>query len=68
MAKETTVVSQIPSCDLCGGSGVKKPAYADANLGRGWANVCREHFVQHGCRLGTGRGQRLILRGTENDA
>lgn len=62
------MVSEIPPCDLCGAGGSKKPAYADANIGRGWANVCKEHFVRLGCCLGVGRGQRFILRGAEEDA
>jgi hypothetical protein len=55
-------VGTIPDCDLCATHGVTVPAYADAKLAPmgPWANVCRQHFDQHGCTLGTGYGQRLV--------
>jgi hypothetical protein len=65
-----TTVSTIPNCDVCANAVVPQqvPAYADAKLNIGpWANVCRKHFEQHGCSLGTGRGQELILRTESSD-
>jgi hypothetical protein len=65
---EAVVVARIPDCDLCH-SADKLPAYADANMGAGWANLCREHFELHGCKLGLGKGQALLLSGSpEGDA
>ena len=58
-------MSRIPNCDLCFHLDKSEvPAYADASLPlhRGtWAYVCRKHFEQSGCSLGTGRGQELVL-------
>lgn len=57
-------VTAIPPCDICSAAGRQGvPAYADAKLSAGpWANVCREHFDLHGCSLGTGHGQELVLK------
>ena len=54
-------VNRIPSCDLCGDN---TPAKYDANIGRGWGNVCTRHFLEYGCSLGVGVGQQLLLRGS----
>jgi hypothetical protein len=54
-------VSVIPRCDLCSSEEIDKPAYAYARLPYGWAFICLKHFIYHGCRLGTGWGQRLVL-------
>ena len=41
------------------------PASYDGKTSMGpWANMCEDHFQSHGTGLGTGRGQRLIQRGT----
>ena len=60
----TVLVDEIPDCDLCVSrpAPMNSPAYADANLGRGWAYVCSDHFALFCCSLGLGRGQRLVLR------
>lgn len=56
-------VSQIPNCDVCAQKANTVPAYADAKLDIGpWANVCKTHFDQFNCSLGTGRGQEFITR------
>jgi len=53
-----TVVPEIPNCDVCGTA----KAYADAKLPGGpWGYLCKTHFNLHGCELGTGKGQELIL-------
>lgn len=57
-----TTVYTIPGCDVCKDDGKATPAYADAKLSIGpWAYVCKRHFVNYGCSLGTGRGQELVL-------
>jgi hypothetical protein len=61
-AHEATEVSTIPACDIDPGHG---PAYADAKLGTlsaSWGFVCRADFDKYECKLGLGRGQRLIQR------
>ena len=66
---DQVVVYEIPNCDVCRRDGQPNtPAYADAKLGAGlpWAYVCERHFRIYMCALGTGRGQRLVLR--ENPA
>lgn len=62
-----TYVTTLPPCDVHRAEkGEVVPAYADAFLPpmRTWANVCRPHFREFGCNLGTGKGQVLIV-GTE---
>jgi hypothetical protein len=59
MGKVSTNVAKRPPCDMC-----LRPAYADARLKKGpeagrWAYVCREHFDEYGCEVGTGHGQVL---------
>ena len=60
-----TIVDKLPQCDFC------KPnllvpwqaAYFDGRTRMGpWAFLCREHFRQFGVGLGTGKGQKLVLR------
>jgi hypothetical protein len=56
-------MSQIPACDLPHDNAPN--AYADARMLSGphagrWAYLCREHFTEYGCRLGTGFGQELV--------
>lgn len=60
-------VEVLPPCDLCKRvlrMTAPAEAYADCNIPRLgiWGYVCRKHFVTEQCRLGTGRGQRLVLR------
>lgn len=50
------VVSKLPVCDIHG----SHDALYDANLGRGWGNVCQLSFDQYGCTVGVGHGQRLV--------
>jgi hypothetical protein len=62
MATEV-IVAKLPDCDFCKQGGHTHPAAVDGATVLGpWANMCEEHFVQYGVGLGTGRGQRLILR------
>ncbi len=62
------VVAAIPDCDICKQNGRTEPALYDAKTWMGpWANMCQEHFDRLGeGGLGTGYGQRLVLRGSED--
>lgn len=66
-SKETNtevVVEVIPLCDLCFSS--RTPAVYDGKTKSGpWAYMCEPHFHQCGVGLGVGKGQRLVLRGSE---
>ena len=51
-------VSHLPLCDTC----QQHEAKYDARiLATGWANVCEVCFEFYGCRLGIGKGQRLVV-------
>ena len=52
-------VTQLPKCDLCD-ERAKYDAYIPTYAT--WGYVCHAHFQQFECKLGTGRGQRLILK------
>ena len=57
---KVAVVSTIPNCDVCKAQGKETLAYADAKLSIGpWGYVCKFHFDEYKCTLGTGRGQVL---------
>ena len=54
-------VEELPQCDFCTGD-----AHYDARTNVGpWAFMCDEHFATYGVGLGTGKGQKLIVRGVE---
>jgi hypothetical protein len=59
----SVVVRELPNCDICGIAGKSVPAYADAYLPTWstWGNVCKPHFNENGCKLGTGAGQELVF-------
>ena len=62
MASTKTNVKAIPNCQLCDEKGINVPAYADAKIPyAGWAYLCKAHFNFHGCSLGVGKGQELVL-------
>jgi hypothetical protein len=76
MALTYTIVDSIPNCDF-GDLGNARaefhnnadsvPARYDGatyDMGR-WANMCEPHFTAIGVGLGTGRGQKLILRDSD---
>jgi hypothetical protein len=51
-------VEVLPRCELC-----TEPAHYDAATKIGpWAYLCEEHYSVHGVGLGTGKGQRLVVR------
>jgi len=61
-------VLSIPDCDICKYVGppprqTAQPAAYDGKTVEGpWANMCEFHFQQYGVGLGTGRGQKLVLK------
>jgi len=58
-------VDKLPQCDFCKQDPLVpyQAAYFDGKTKMGpWAFMCREHFKQFGVGLGTGKGQRLVLR------
>lgn len=65
---DSVEVSELPPCDVCsmGVESSKTKAVYDARLpgmGGSWGYVCEKHFQQYGPgRLGTGHGQRLIVK------
>lgn len=57
------VVSHLPKCDMCADEGKTILAAYDAKTKAGpWANMCQRHFDIFGLGLGTGYGQRLIIK------
>lgn len=67
MSREVEVPA-LPECDVCAGEGVARPAAYDGKTIYGpWAYMCQEHMEGLGVGLGTGLGQRLIVRSTDHD-
>lgn len=62
---DTAYVIKLPDCDICKyNSGVIREAHYDGKTRMGpWANMCEAHFQLDGLGLGTGVGQRLVVRG-----
>ncbi len=58
---KTALVDKLPNCDM---SGCDEPAEYDARARNGWGNFCQAHFDLLGCRLGLGKGQKLVVRGS----
>jgi hypothetical protein len=57
------IVDKKPHCDFCQRNSETVDAEYDAATTIGpWANMCQSHFETFGIGLGTGRGQKLILR------
>jgi hypothetical protein len=62
MSKQVEV-DALPACDICAMVGDTHEAQYDGKTTAGpWANMCDEHFAIHGIGLGTGLGQRLVVR------
>lgn len=62
----TTLVAELPACDIHEANGDDVQAIYDAKTRQGpWANLCAECFARMGIQLGTGYGQRLIPRTEE---
>jgi hypothetical protein len=69
------IVAVLPACDFCAADEAKnetdgtlslqpsEEAMYDGMTDLGpWAFMCQSHYELHGVGLGTGRGQRLILK------
>jgi hypothetical protein len=54
------IVDTIPACDIpnCG----EKAAFDGKTVYGPWAYMCESHFADVGVGLGTGKGQRLVVR------
>jgi len=60
---ERVDVDKLPTCDFCRDAGVTQDALYDGKTTAGpWAWMCGLHFAVWGVGLGTGKGQRLVLR------
>lgn len=62
---ESAKVSKFPDCDMCMAidkqTGIQAVYDGKTNLGP-WANMCEKHYRTFGIGLGTGKGQKFILR------
>lgn len=69
MSTQVTV-PVLPNCDMCALSDIEFPAEYDAKTVYGpWANMCRRHWQVFAAfpDLGTGKGQRLVLKEEKDD-
>jgi hypothetical protein len=52
-----------PNCDICFDAGLSRSAKYDAKTKTGpWAYLCETHYQEYGIGLGTGLGQKLVLK------
>lgn len=60
---DKVLVATRPKCDFC-----KEEAQYDARVPEMgcWANLCTKHFKAFGCKLGTGKGQKLLIKEETN--
>ena len=58
MSKEVEV-KELPKCDICG---TEKAEYDGKTHSGPWANMCYGCFKANGIGLGTGKGQKLVVR------
>lgn len=56
-------VRELPMCNICS---TAKATYDGATKLGPWANMCPQCFAIHGVGLGTGRGQRLVVRNAQS--
>ena len=65
MAEQVKMI-ELPACDICKAQGRKQTAEYDAKTASGpWAYMCQlcwSMFSAYPGKLGTGMGQRLVLR------
>jgi len=61
---EQVNVKRLPMCDFpCKGVNVAHPAqYDGATMMGPWGYMCETAFRKYGLGLGTGRGQRLVVK------
>jgi len=64
MSKQVEInISEFPNCQVCKENGINRKAKYDARSRHGWwAYMCESHYDQIGIGLGTGKGQKLILK------
>lgn len=63
---QAVVITRPKRCDFCLMRQRAVDAKYDAKTTEGpWANMCELHFIMHGIMLGTGYGQRLIVKEAE---
>ncbi len=60
---EQVEVAKLPGCDFCNLQG----RYDGMTTWGKWANMCSIHFAAVGVGLGTGKGQRLVLKTEEEE-
>jgi len=61
---DTATVAKLPPCDMCRDGTLAE--YDTKTRFGPWANLCADHWRLDGVgRLGTGYGQRLVLRASE---
>jgi hypothetical protein len=59
----TAKVNKFPQCDFCEKEGIRQEAKYDGRTFLGpWGYMCERHFKRFGVGLGTGRGQKLIIK------
>ncbi len=59
---KTTIVTELPDCDICKSEGKTELAEYDGHTKIGqWAFMCQAHFDLCGVGLGEGKGQKLVL-------
>ena len=59
--KNTVDVDSLPGCAV---PECSRRAFADASVpvfDGEWAYVCKGHFNQYGCKLGSDKGQKLVV-------
>lgn len=51
------------TCELCSAGGIEKPAMYNAKIPGGniQANLCKACFMLYDCKLGSGKGEKLII-------
>jgi hypothetical protein len=60
---EKVFMATLPTCDTCPPDKPTEAAYDGKTKQGPWAYMCEPCFAEMGVGLGTGRGQRLVLRG-----
>lgn len=60
---EKVFMTTLPMCDTCPPDNKAEAAYDGRTKHGPWAYMCEACFSELGVGLGTGSGQRLVLRG-----
>ena len=59
---DSVIVDKYPKCDFCPMEQTSDAWYDGKTQMGPWGNMCKPHFHEYGTGLGTGRGQRYLLR------